>query len=546
MSTPLHLSPNDAYAFRRVLSKMDVPVDLELSPVVRLLLKTLDPQNNPAGWQMLQDMVTQDHEIMQQIMYIDPKTDPPAPEKKKPDELYVPPLPKQAQLDDALLTAAEKVGRFHQDCTHWLVQKSPMTPRIFLESAPLWAVGLAIARRCVLRLSFDDIYPNLYFLWVAPTTYYHKSTGLKAITNLVRSTFQHLLLPETTTPEMLMAKLAGQKPSNYEQLLPVEKKLEEKGTRFAGQRGMSIDEASKILIPKKYMEGHAEALMQLFDAPDRMERELRGDGKLIIYNPALSLIGATTPAMIGRYLGDAEWESGLMARILTLTPEEKDVPYIVSNPSPELSQIMEKLKSRLLRIHNAFPTPPEWDALYGNDEAVTLPTINALMAPNVMKRFNAYSEAMHELTDPRRGLDERLRGNYGRFPVLAMKMALILTVMDWVEDGSKNTPRISLAHWARAQMLTEQYRASAHRLLAELNVGQDTKNEQKILDFIARAQKDQPPTKREIHRGAGIKSRKDAYAAVDALFESGTIEAQDRNNARGRSATGYILSEDDS
>ena len=32
----------------------------------------------------------------------------------------------------------------------------------------------------------------------------------------------------------------------------------------------------------------------LFDAPDRMERELRGDGKLIIYNPALSLIGATT------------------------------------------------------------------------------------------------------------------------------------------------------------------------------------------------------------------------------------------------------------
>jgi hypothetical protein len=52
---------------------------------------------------------------------------------------------------------------------------------------------------------------------------------------------------------------------------------------------LSIDEASKILIPKKYMEGHAEALMQLFDAPDRMERELRGDGKLVIYNPALSL-----------------------------------------------------------------------------------------------------------------------------------------------------------------------------------------------------------------------------------------------------------------
>jgi hypothetical protein len=351
------------------------------------------------------------------------------------------------------------------------------------------------------------------------------------------------LLPETTTPEMLMAKLAGQKPSNYEQLLPNEKKLEDQGIRFAGQRGMSIDEASKILIPKKYMEGHAEALMQLFDAPDRMERELRGDGKLIIYNPALSLIGATTPAMLARYLSDSEWESGLIARILPLTPSKKDVPYVVSDPSPELVQKMEALKSRLLRIHNAFPSPPEWEALYSADEPVHLPVIEALIEPEVMQRFNAYSEAMHELTDPRRDLDERLRGNYGRFPVMAMKIALILTAMDWVEDGAKDSPRISLAHWAKAQLLVEEYRASAHRLLAELNVSQDVKNEQKILDFIARVQKEQPPTKREIHRGTGIKNRKEAYAAVDALVDSGTIEAVDRNNSRGRNAIAYIIPE---
>lgn len=538
----LQLTPNDAYAFRRVLSKMDVPDDLVLSPLASLLLKSLDPQNNPAGWQTLQDIATRNHEIMQQIMYIDPKSPPPKIATKGNDELYVPPLPTNAQLSEELIESARNVGRFHRDCAEWLNQKSPMTPRIFLESAPLWAVGLAIARRCVLRLSFDDIHPNLYFLWIAPTTYYHKSTGLKAITKLVRSTLQHLLLPETTTPEMLMAKLAGQKPSNYEQLLPNEKKLEDQGIRFAGQRGMSIDEASKILIPKKYMEGHAEALMQLFDAPDRMERELRGDGKLIIYNPALSLIGATTPAMLARYLSDSEWESGLIARILPLTPSEKDVPYVVSDPSPELVQKMEGLKSRLLRIHNAFPSPPEWEALYSADESVHLPMIEAMIEQDVMQRFNAYSEAMHELTDPRRGLDERLRGNYGRFPVMAMKIALILTAMDWVEDGAKDSPHISLAHWAKAQLLVEEYRASAHRLLAELNVSQDVKNEQKILDFIARVQKEQPPTKREIHRGTGIKNRKEAYVAVDALLDSGVIEEFERKTG-GRSARVYRLNE---
>lgn len=51
-----------------------------------------------------------------------------------------------------------------------------------------------------------------------------------------------------------------------------------------------------------------------------------------------------------------------------------------------------------------------------------------------------------ELTDPRRDLDERLRGNYGRFSVMTMKIALILTFMDWVEDGAQGSPRILLAH----------------------------------------------------------------------------------------------------
>ncbi|NJO20393.1 MAG: hypothetical protein HC838_10640 [Spirulinaceae cyanobacterium RM2_2_10] len=151
---------------------------------------------------------------------------------------------------------------------------------------------------------------------------------------------------------------------------------------------------------------------------------------------------------------------------------------------------------------------------------------------------------MHELTDPRDGLDERLRGNYGRLPVLTAKLALILTVMDWVEDGAKNLPRISAAHWARAQMLTEEYRASAHRLLSELNVSQDVKNEQKILDFIARAAKDRPPSKRDIHRGTGIKNRKDVNGAIDALVESGAVQTVERNIGRGPSTTAYVLVEE--
>ena len=294
----MNLTEHDAYALRRAVSMLDIPAGLTLSPLVELLLASLDWQHDRAHWSILQQILTRDPEVSAQILRVDPNAPVPT-SSKSADDAYVPPLPKAAQLTDKLMASAETVGAFHRDCLAWLSQRSPMTPRIFLESGPLWAVGLAVARRCVLRLGFGDIYPNLYYLWVAPTTYYHKSTGLNAITDMVRDTMPHLLLPATTSPEMLVAKLAGEKPANYDKLLPFEQKNEDLAARFAGQRGILIDEASKMLIPKKYMEGHTETMMEMFDAPRRLERELRGDGKLIVYNPALALIGATTPARSG-------------------------------------------------------------------------------------------------------------------------------------------------------------------------------------------------------------------------------------------------------
>ena len=146
------------------------------------------------------------------------------------------------------------------------------------------------------------------------------------------------------------------------------------------------------------------------------------------------------------------------------------------------------------------------------------------------------------MTDPKRNLDDRLRGNYGRFATIALKLALILTIMDWVDEGAQGSPRISEAHWARGQMLAEDYRASVHRLIDTLSVGQDIKNEQKILDFIARTG-DRPPSAREILRGSGVKTRKEVDATLAALLEDGAIEAVERRTG-GRPTTAYQLERD--
>lgn len=534
------LTEHDAYALRRAVSMLDIPSGLTLSPLVEGMLASLNWQHDHAHWAILQHILTRDPELSAQILRIDPTAAVPD-AASAAQEAYVPPLPRSAQLSDALITAAESVGAFHRDCLTWLRQRSPMTPRIFLESGPLWAVGLAVARRCVLRLGFGDIYPNLYFLWVAPTTYYHKSTGLNAVSDMVRDTMPHLLLPATTSPEMLVAKLAGEKPSNYDKLLPFERRNEDLAARFAGQRGILIDEASKMLLPKKYMEGHTEAMMEMFDAPRRLERELRGDGKLIVYNPALSMIGATTPARLGRYITDGEWEDGLMARFLCLTPTERQIRCVLNGQKLDAHEFPADLKARLLRVYNAFPMPRDEISLTELDEPVRHPAISATMETAVFDLFHAYYAALHDMTDPRRALDDRLRGNYGRFPTMALKLALILAIMDGADAGTSHAPRVSTAHWARGQMLAEEYRASVHRLLDELSIGVDVKNEKKVLDFIAR-HGERPPSARDILRGAGVKSRKEIDATLAALMEDGVIEAVERRTS-GRSARGYRVTQ---
>jgi len=534
----MNLSEQDAYALRRAVSMMDIPNELQVSPLIESLLATLDWKNNPAHWSLLQQIVTHDPAVSAQILRVDPMDSPTTKDEDR-DKTFVPVLAKSAQLSDKLIAAAETVGEFHRDCLAWLSKRSPMTPRIFLESGPLWAVSLAVARRCVLRLGFGEVFPNLYYLWVAPTTYYHKSTGLNAITDMVRDTVPHLLLPATTSPEMLVAKLAGERPANYEKLLPFEQHNEDLAARFAGQRGIIIDEASKILIPKKYMEGHTETMMEMFDAPCRLERELRGDGKLIVYNPALALIGATTPARLGRYITDSEWEDGLMARFLCLTPTEREIKCVLNGQDLDAHDFPADLKTRLLRIYNAFPMPPDEAILHSLDEPVRHPAVSAVMNQGVFDLFNAYYAALHDMTDPRRNLDERLRGNYGRFSTMALKLALSLAIMDWADAGAEGAPRITTAHWGRGQLLAEEYRASAHRLLDELSVGLDVKNEKKLLDFIARSG-ERPPSAREILRSAGMKTRKEVDATLAALLDDGVIEVIERKT-NGRPARGYRL-----
>lgn len=548
----MELTHTDAYALRLVSESMPLPADLPISPIVSALITGLDLKKNPERMAVLHDIINANKEVCGHVFGTSLELGPPRlvdEEKHVKDYLKMPELPRAALLNERLIKDSEKVGRYQNDFTQWMEMISPTTPKMFLESGGIWTAGLAIAKRCFLRFSFDDIFPNLYFLWLAPTTYYHKTTALKAITQMIRATMPHLLLPESMTPEVLMAKLAGIKPANYNSLTAKEKAAEAAGAQFAGQRGIIVDEASKIFISKKYMEGYQELIMQLFDAPDRLERELRTEGQMNLYDPALSIIGATTPALLHKHVNSDAWETGFMARFAVLSPKEREIGYKISKATTEVRALKASLEKRLLAMYEAFPMPPSRDQRRQSGGKLDYITkIQARMDDKVLELFEEYARALHGLTNPDFALDERLRGNYGRFPVMAAKIALNFAVMDWVEDlgGKKPTkndaPVVTPAHWAKAQVMVEGYRESAHRVLTEMNISLDIRYEQKILDFVSKAPAERPPSKRDIQRGTGIKDRKDVYASVDALVKAGLLKMVNRNtNGRGPMTEAYVV-----
>ena len=75
---------------------------------------------------------------------------------------------------------------------------------------------------------------------------------------------------------------------------------------------------------------------------------------------------------------------------------------------------------------------------------------------------------LHQMTDPRRNLDDRLRGNYGCFSTMALKLALILAIMDWADAGANQVPHITTAHWSQGLVCVKGFEAILVKRLRQI------------------------------------------------------------------------------
>lgn len=525
------LSPHDNYALARAFVGLSWD-GLPLSPAVGLLLAHLDP-TVPEDMRFLRKVLGQDHLLA--ILAVDPDGPPPEIVDRHADLNLVPDLPSSAQPAHAQLVEAQRVGRWLTDYVDWAGRAANETPVTFHQGAGLYLAAVAVGRRLYIQTPWrQQVFPNLYLMIVAISTYYRKSAGLSLAAEVARRALPHMIMPQPGSPENFMAMLGGVLPPNFSDIPQADRARLEKGNRFAAQRGLLRDELSGLFksMGRDYMAGLKELIMTLYDCPAYLDSNTNNKGLVVIRDAALSILGAATPAELATALTANDWYNGNLARFALLTPE----PDYTERPAQSESSTPLALADRLRQLHERLPEPPPLNAL-GDSPRVEAWSLSA----DFWSACHAYEQALRAMTAPRSPLDDRLRAIYGRLHVQAIKVAILLAALDWADEDTQRHPRVTEAHWYRAQEIVETWRASAHRLLADLGENEEARLEQRILSLLRAA--GGKATVRDIYRN--LRSpRKNVVESLRALEEDGcVVRVPDFSSGRGRPAERFELVE---
>ncbi len=531
-NTDIVLSESDVYAFARALVGLGWQ-DLPCSPLARLLLSNV---SGPDDLQALRHLLGTPG--LQAVIKVDPHGPVPEEERRRSGEVnVVPALPAAAQLTTAQKQQAADVGRWLDEYREWAGRAANETPLAFHQGAGLWLAALAIGRRLYIHTPWGQrVFPNLYVMLVAVSTYYRKSAGLSLAGDVARAAIPHMLLPQPGSPEAFMCMLGGVLPPNFDEIATRDRDRLLKGNRFAAQRGIVRDELSAMFksFGREFMAGMKELIMQMHDCPDYLDSNTNNRGLVVIRDVALSMLGATTPAELSTALSPGDWYNGALARFVLLTPE----PDYIERPAATDAILPEQLVRHLRHLHEALPAPSEPQAI-GDKRPTVEPW--SLTATEIWEPLHAYEQALRQMTAPDAPLDDRLRAVYGRLHVQALKVAMGLAALDWIALGERrqSRPVVRAAHWYRAQEIVETWRASAHRLLHDLGDSEESRLETRILKLLVANPRGL--SVRDVYR-ALRSPRKPVIEALKALEQDGQVVPDVASNGeRGRPSERYRL-----
>jgi hypothetical protein len=453
-----------------------------------------------------------------------------------------PELPASAQT---IYQHAAPCGAWLDDYIAFATEAAPMTPRSFHEAAGLFAVAVAVARRLALYVGTTAIYPNLYLLFVAPSTLYHKTTGMQQVLRLLRRAgLSDMLLPHRITPEAMVQELTTDLPGTFNTMSASSREIWIRTRAIASQRGWMIDEASRLLksMRRDNYAALLELLLDLYECPDHHDEQTIGRGRTTIRNAYISFFGATTPATAGPFLADRElWASGLWPRFALVEPDQETDWHF----HPPAMDVPQALIDRLMFMHRLFPVPHSDLIERADDDGNKLREIittnqmeraeSVILAAGVWDAWATHDQAIHGLLQAH-AVDDHLFPAYGRLNTRVMKVAMLLAVMD-ADEGVR--VRVELAHLARAQEIVERWRIYYHTVWTVSAATEEEQTVDRMFAMLSGAGQAGLDT-RSIYQPFHMAAER-ARAILGEHEQMGHVERFERRAANGRAVECWRL-----
>ena len=448
----------------------------------------------------------------------------------------VPPLPPEAALAPAQAQAGRATYRLWLGpCVDAVQQQSPRTPRRFAEAVAVAVACIVVARRvCLPMTAVRRLYTTVMLILAGRSTLFAKSEALDVIRALLRrAQLSDLLLPSTWTPAALTAELAVQVPQTVREGAKKRRDAWLLRHRHGAQRSLVRDELGYFFeeSAKESHLGSLPLLLKLDASPDVLDNEITiSRGEVTATDVAVSLIGAATPASLRQAArGSQSWETGLFARLLLLDPGappvwatwEEEPPAL----SPEVVAGLVHLDAVLPEVWCEFLTEEVRTRGRGEDDTRPVITgaeqkgyaaVEATLGAPARKAWERYGKALFDL-EQTPGFLRRLDPVYGRLPTVALRLALLFATLEAaaaipraVQEGERPEAlaavRLGIGHWAAAQTITEDWRASIHHTLAEL-VKDDDEEETRRATTAARAALETPTARlRQLLEGLKVEA----------------------------------------
>lgn len=469
---------------------------------------------------------------------------PPAEDDMSEDETHIedlqafpihsamPELPNVAQLTEAEVKQGRKAGKFIDDYMTFATKDAPMSPPLFHQTYALAILSTAIARRVFVSVGTNAIYPNLYIMLSAPSTLYTKTTGYKSAMKLLETAgLSHLLLPDGVTPQSLITELSNRPQDNFKDWTQDDKDEWQQERLFSGQRAWWIDEAARLLsqFQQKHLADLLPIVLRLYECESKIKVSTQIRGRETVRNSYLTICGPTTPAALRPHLKTPDyWTNGLFARFLLVAPDTAPVRVFYPDPFP----VPPALAKHVNQLTFERLEQPKESAI---GPTLAPPAVEAKITPEVKQRWNHYHAAMFEIIS-RRNVPEKLHACYGRFHEKAIKIAMLLAVSDWVRTAKGNPLVIQSHHWARAQEITEGYRASLHRMIEDASTPMENEDDELVEKILARLQTSSRNSRRELatdlHMQTGSK-RGNLDIIIDQLIRDEILVEKEVKGTRG-------------